>query len=62
MGGMEMDYSPTDQAWQKLQVHIDEMFGRYLGDSLDMIEYNPGHAVHLLSMSLDGRNNHPEAL
>jgi hypothetical protein len=33
---MEMDHNHEDQEWQKLQAHIDQMFGRYLRGSLDL--------------------------
>jgi hypothetical protein len=32
---MEMDHNSADREWQKLQVHIDQTFGRYLRDNLD---------------------------
>ena len=57
-----MDHNHEDQEWQKLQAHIDQMFGRYLRGSLDLIDYKPRHAVHLLSTSLDDRKDPPEAL
>ncbi len=28
-----MDHNSADRAWQKLQVHIDQKFGRYLRDN-----------------------------
>jgi len=56
---MEVNNNSADQEWQKLKVHIDRTFGRYLGNSLDLIEYNPKYAVQLLSMSLDNSNDHP---
>jgi hypothetical protein len=62
MKGMKMDHNYTDQDWQKLQAHIDQTFGKYLRDSLDLIEHKPRHAVHLLSMSPGDRNDHPQAL
>jgi hypothetical protein len=31
---MEMDHNYADKEWQKLHVHIDQTFGRYLRDSL----------------------------
>ncbi|MFA6412609.1 MAG: hypothetical protein WCW53_07910 [Syntrophales bacterium] len=31
-----MDHISADKEWQKLQVHIDQRFGRYLRDGLDL--------------------------
>jgi len=31
-----MDHNSTDKEWQKLQVHIDQTFSRYLRDSPDL--------------------------
>ena len=62
MRGMKMDHNSTDQDWQKLQVHIYQTFGRYLRDSLDLIEHKPRHAVYLLSASPDDRKDHPQTL
>jgi len=56
-----MDHNKDNQAWQKLQTHIEQMFGKYLRNSLDLIEYKPQYAVHLLSMSLGDWKDHPEA-
>lgn len=57
-----MDHNSTDQNWQKLQDRIDQKFGRYLRDSLDLIEHKPRNPVYLLPMSLDDRKDHPAAL
>lgn len=54
-----MVHNSVDQEWQKLKVHIDQTFGRYLRDSLDLIEYKPRHIVHLLSTPLDAKKDHP---
>lgn len=57
-----MDQNKDDQAWQKLQTHIEQMFGRYFRNSLDLIEYKPQCAVHLLSMSLGDREGSSEGI
>jgi len=57
-----MDRNSTDQDWQKLQVHIDQTFGRYLRDTPDLIEHKPLYTVHLLSMSPDDGKDHPQTL
>ena len=31
-----MDRNSADKEWQKLQIHIDQRFGRYLRDSPDL--------------------------
>ena len=62
MQGMEVDHHSTDQDWQKLQVHIDQTFGRYLRGSLDLIEHKPRQAVYLLSASTDDRKDYPQTV
>jgi hypothetical protein len=39
-----MDHNSTDKEWQKLQVHIDQTFGRYLRDSPDL-SYSERHGA-----------------
>ena len=56
---MKMDNNSTDQEWLKLQVRIDQMFGRYLRDSMDVIEYKPQHPVYLLSTSSSDKKGDP---
>jgi hypothetical protein len=57
MKGMKMDHHHTDQEWNKLQAHIDQMFGRFLKSNLDLIEYKPSYAIHLLETSRDDRDD-----
>jgi hypothetical protein len=60
--GTKMDHHPANQEWQRLQVHFDQIFGRYLRDVLNLIEYKPGKAVYLLKMSSEYEKEHSEVL
>ena len=60
--GKKMNHHPANQEWQRIQAHIDQLFGRYLRDGLNLIEYKPGKAVHLLEMSSDYEKEHSKAL
>ncbi|MDQ5987037.1 MAG: hypothetical protein CSYNP_02773 [Syntrophus sp. SKADARSKE-3] len=52
-----MDHNHADQEWNKLQVHIDQMFGRFLNNDLDLIEYKPSYAIQLLEPPRDDRSD-----
>ena len=57
-----MDHNHADQEWNKLHAHIDRMFGKYLRDSVNMIEHKPRHTIHLLETSADDRKDLLRAL
>lgn len=54
-----MDHNHADQEWSRLEAYIDHMFGRYLRNSQDLLEYKPRQAIYLLETSRDDRKDYP---